>query len=108
MSNKLNDIFKVEVNFEDTCCNAAGGLAALTTGYVTEVVIDALLPELSGIRYIGAQVGKWVVAGCVASITSDYVVKEAHALAEIQRESRRLTEKIMNGELLDDDDYDIF
>ena len=101
----FKDIVDVEIEPMDVACDAAGGFAGLTAGLVVELVIDQLLPELSGIKNVGAQIGKWTIAGCVARVTADYTAKEAKALIEIQKETQRLTEKIMLGE---DDDYDIF
>lgn len=68
----------IEVSTEDVAAKGCGIAAGLLAGFTTERIIDAVLPEVSGLTKLATTLGKWAIADLVGLGVADETEKTVH------------------------------
>jgi hypothetical protein len=94
----------IEVTTQDVVSKGCGIGAGLLAGYTTEKIIDALLPEVSGLTKLATTIGKWAIADLVGLGVADETEQTVRECFETIDEVNTKIDEIVKMALEENDD----
>ena len=92
---KLPFGIEIEIDRTEVAAHGAGLVVGGCTGYVTENIIDSLMPILSGPAYIAGEIGKFGISAVVASMAAKETSDTVRTVVKMQQTVNTIVDEIL-------------